>query len=274
MGRPTVEAFYDKASSTVTYLVHGGEGSACAVIDPVLDFDLRSGRTGEAALAPVLEAIERQRLRLAWILETHIHADHVTGAQRLKARCGGVHAIGSGVAAVARHFGPLFAIEPGGFDRPVEGGERLALGELAVEVVATPGHTPDGVAYRIGDALFVGDTLFMPDSGTARCDFPGGDARLLWRSIRRLLEHPPETRLFVCHDYQPGGRPLAFETTVAQQRRANIHVHDGIEEAAFVSLREERDKTLPLPSLIIPSVQANLLAGILPDFIKVPVDRL
>lgn len=274
MSRPAVEGFYDKATSTVTYLVHSGPGSACAVIDPVLDFDLRSGRTGETALAPVVAAIERERLALALILETHIHADHVTGAQRLKARFGGTHAIGSGVAKVAGHFGPLFAIEPGGFDRTLEDGEMLPLGALAIEVMATPGHTPDGVSYRIGDALFVGDTLFMPDSGTARCDFPGGDARLLWRSIRRLLDLPADTRLFVCHDYQPGGRPVAFETSVAQQRRANIHVHDGVEEAAFVALREGRDRTLPLPSLIVPSVQANLLAGRMPSFIKVPVDVL
>jgi glyoxylase-like metal-dependent hydrolase (beta-lactamase superfamily II) len=258
----------------VSYLVHDGLGSECAVIDPVLDFDPRSGRTGEKALAPVAASIERQQLRVAFILETHVHADHLTGAQRHKASLGGTHAIGRGVAAVARHFGPLFAIEPGGFDRELDDGETLPLGALEIEVIATPGHTPDGISYRVGDALFVGDTLFMPDGGTARCDFPGGDAHLLWRSIRRLLDHPPETRLFVCHDYQPGGRPVAFETTVGQQRRGNIHVHDGVEEAAFVALRQSRDATLPLPSLIVPSVQVNLLAGRMPAFIKVPVDRL
>jgi glyoxylase-like metal-dependent hydrolase (beta-lactamase superfamily II) len=274
MTRPTVEGFFDRITSTVSYLIHGGPGSACAVIDPTLDFDLRSGRTGSEALAPVIAAIERQKLRLALILETHVHADHVTGAQRLKERFGGVHAIGRGVVEVACHFAPLFAIEPGRFDRLLEDGEVLLLEGLEIEVIATPGHTPDSVSYRIGDALFVGDTLFMPDSGTARCDFPGGDARLLWRSIRRLLGHPPETRLFVCHDYQPGGRPVAFETTVGEERQANIHVHDGIDEAAFVALREDRDRTLPLPSLIIPSVQVNLLAGRLPDFVKIPVDRL
>jgi glyoxylase-like metal-dependent hydrolase (beta-lactamase superfamily II) len=274
MIRPIVEGFYDPKTSTVTYLVHQEAGGVCAVVDPTLDYDLRSGRTGGDALAPVVAAIERQRLRLALILETHVHADHVTGAQRLKERFGGTHAIGRGVAEVARHFGPLFAIEPGGFDRLLEDGEILKLGGLGIEVIATPGHTPDGVSYRIGDALFVGDTLFMPDGGTARCDFPGGDARLLWRSIRRLLHHPPETRLFVCHDYQPGGREVAFETTVGAQRQANVHVHDGIDEEAFVALREGRDKTLPLPSLIVPSVQVNLMAGRLPAFVKVPVDRL
>jgi glyoxylase-like metal-dependent hydrolase (beta-lactamase superfamily II) len=274
MTPPIVEGFFDPATSTITYLVHAGDGSDCVVIDPVLDFDLSSGRTGEKALLPVMATIGQRQLRLALILETHIHADHVTGAQPLRARLGGAHAIGSGVAEVARHFGPLFAIEPGGFDRQLGDGERLRAGALEIEVLATPGHTPDGVSYRIVDALFVGDTLFMPDSGTARCDFPGGDARLLWRSIRRLLDHPPETRLFVCHDYQPGGRPLAFETTVGQQRRANIHVHDGIDEASFVALRESRDRTLPLPSLIIPSVQVNLLAGRVPEFVKIPVDRL
>jgi glyoxylase-like metal-dependent hydrolase (beta-lactamase superfamily II) len=274
MTRPTVEGFFDPKTSTVTYLVHEGAGSACAVIDPALDYDVRSGRTGEEALAPVVAAIERHRLRLTYILETHVHADHITGAQRLKTRFGGTHVIGCGVVDVGRHFGPLFGIEPGGFDRLLEEGATLALGSLEIEAIATPGHTPDGIAYRIGDALFVGDTLFMPDSGTARCDFPGGDARLLWRSIRRLLDHAPETRLFVCHDYQPGGRPVAFETTIGEQRRANIHVHDGVNEAAFVALREERDRTLPLPSLILPSVQVNLRAGLLPDFIKIPVDRL
>lgn len=274
MTRPTVEGFFDPTTSTVTYLVHAGPGTECAVIDPVLDFDPRSGRTGETALGPVFDAIARQHLRLAFIFETHVHADHVTGAQRLKSRIGGVHAIGRGVATVGRHFGPLFDIEPGGFDRLLEDGESLSLGSVSVEVIATPGHTPDSVSYRIGDALFVGDTIFMPDSGTARCDFPGGDARLLWRSIRRLLAHPPETRIFVCHDYQPGGRPLAFETSVGEERRANIHVRDEIGEDAFASLREARDKSLPLPSLIIPSVQANLLAGRLPAFIKIPVDRL
>ncbi|MBX6368480.1 MAG: MBL fold metallo-hydrolase [Rhodospirillales bacterium] len=274
MTRPIVEGFFDRTTSTLTYLVHAGAGTECVVIDPVLDFDLRSGRTGDSALRPVIEAIARQNLRLSFILETHVHADHVTGAQPLKTRVGGVHAIGRGVAAVGHHFGPLFDIEPGGFDRLLEDGECLSFGELSVEVIATPGHTPDSVSYRIGDALFVGDTIFMPDSGTARCDFPGGDARLLWRSIRRLLAHPPETRIFVCHDYQPGGRPLAFETSVGEERRANIHVRDEIGEDEFVSLRESRDKALPLPSLIIPSVQANLLAGRVPAFIKVPVDRL
>ena len=274
MTRPTVEGFFDPKTSTVTYLVHEGPGTACAVIDPALDYELRSGRTDEEALAPVVAAIERQRLCLAFILETHVHADHITGAQHLKARFGGIHAIGRGVTDVGRHFGPLFGIEPGGFDRLLKDGERLPLGGLEIEAIATPGHTPDGVTYRIGDALFVGDTLFMPDSGTARCDFPGGDARLLWRSIRRLLDYPPETRLFVCHDYQPGGRPLAFETTVGQQRHANIHVHDGIDEAEFVAMRQARDETLPLPSLIVPSVQVNLCAGRLPAFIKTPVDRL
>jgi glyoxylase-like metal-dependent hydrolase (beta-lactamase superfamily II) len=274
MTRPTVEGFFDPKTSSVTCLVHAGPGTACVIIDPVLDFDARTGRTGSEALAPVLAAIERQRLRLELILETHVHADHLTGAQVVKARLGGIHAIGSGVLEVAHRFGPLFEIEPGGFDRLLEDGERLALGALEIEAIATPGHTPDSVTYRIGDALFVGDTLFMPDSGTARCDFPGGSAALLWRSIRLILGHPPETRIFVCHDYQPGGRAIAFETTVGEQCRANIHVRDGIDEAAFVALREGRDKTLPLPSLIIPAVQVNLRAGRLPNFIKIPVDRL
>jgi glyoxylase-like metal-dependent hydrolase (beta-lactamase superfamily II) len=272
--RPIVEGFFDTATSTVSYLVHAGPGSACAAIDPVLDFEMRSGRTGTTAIAPVVAAIERQQLQLELILETHIHADHVTGAQLLKARFGGRHAIGAGIGAVARHFGPLFGIEPGGFDHLFEDGERFDIGELAGEAIAAPGHTPDSMAYYIGDAIFLGDTMFMPDGGTARCDFPGGDARQLHRSIRRLLDLPPETRLFVGHDYQPGGRPLAFESSVAAQRAGNIHVRDGVDEAGFVRLREERDRTLPLPGLFVPSVQLNLLAGRLPDFVRLPIDRL
>jgi len=241
--RPIVEPFFDKASSTIAYLVHGGEGSAAAVIDPVKD--------GEA---PVAASIERQRLRLDWILETHIHADHITGAPALKARVGGKHAIGTGARAA-------FGIEPGGWDRLFADGETFAIGDIAAEVIAAPGHTPEGVAYRIGDALFVGDTLFMPDGGSARCDFPGGDAGQLYRSVRRLLALPPVTRLFVCHDYGPGGRPIAWETTVGAQRQCNIHLRDGIDEAAFVALRTARDATLSPPALLEPSVRANLRAG-------------
>jgi glyoxylase-like metal-dependent hydrolase (beta-lactamase superfamily II) len=274
MTRPTIDAFFDPTTSTVSYVVHGGPGSDSAVIDPVLEFDIHSGRTGTRPLEPIITLIDTLQLRLQWILETHTHADHVTGAALLKERFGGAHAIGIGVHEVTRHFAPLFAVDPGGFDHLFEDGETFEVGGFRGEVVATPGHTPDGIAYRIGDAVFVGDTLFMPDRGTARCDFAGGDARRLWRSVRRIFSMPPETRLFVCHDYQPAGRPLAFETTVGIQRERNIHIRDGVDEATFAELRESRDRTLAFPGLFIPSVQVNLRAGRLPDFVKIPVDRL
>ena len=284
---PLVEPFYDPATATVSYVVHGGAGSACAVIDPVLDFDQRSGRTATAQADRILAYIAAQRLVLAWLLETHVHADHLTAAPYLKARAGGRIAIGAGVVAVQRTFGALFnagaAFRADGsqFEHLFADGESFAIGDLAGRALATPGHTPDGVSYLVGDAAFIGDTMFMPDGGTARCDFPGGDARLLYASLRRILDLPSATRLFVCHDYQPGGRAPSWQTSVAAQRAANIHVRDGVDEAAFVALRTERDRGLAPPVLLIPAVQVNMRAGALPpaeangvSYLKLPVDLL
>jgi glyoxylase-like metal-dependent hydrolase (beta-lactamase superfamily II) len=284
---PLVEPFYDPATSTVSYVVHGGAGSACAVVDPVRDFDQRSGRTATAQADRILAYIGAHRLVPAWLLETHVHADHLTAAPYLKARAGGRIAIGAGVIAVQQTFGALFAAGPAfhadgsQFDHLFADGESFMIGDLTARALATPGHTPDGVSYLIGDAAFIGDTMFMPDGGTARCDFPGGDARILYASMRRILALPASTRLFVCHDYQPGGRAPAWETSVAEQREANIHVRDGVDEAAFVALRTERDRGLPPPVLLVPSVQVNMRAGALPpaeangvSYLKLPVDLL
>jgi glyoxylase-like metal-dependent hydrolase (beta-lactamase superfamily II) len=253
----------------------------------VRDFDQRSGRTATAQADRILAYIAAQRLALAWLLETHVHADHLTAAPYLKARAGGRIAIGAGVIAVQQTFGALFAAGPAfhadgsQFDHLFADGESFMIGDLTARALATPGHTPDGVSYLIGDAAFIGDTMFMPDGGTARCDFPGGDARILYASMRRILALPASTRLFVCHDYQPGGRAPAWETSVAEQREANIHVRDGVDEAAFVALRTERDRGLPPPVLLVPSVQVNMRAGALPpaeangvSYLKLPVDLL
>jgi glyoxylase-like metal-dependent hydrolase (beta-lactamase superfamily II) len=269
----------------VSHVVHDGAGGPCAVIDPVLDFDTRSGRTSTASADRVLLYLRERRLALAWILETHVHADHLTAAPYLKAQAGGRIAIGDGVVAVQRHFGavfnagPAFDADGSQFDRLFADGETFALGSIEARVIATPGHTPACVTYLIGDAAFCGDTLFMPDGGTARCDFPGGDAHQLYRSLRRILALPPETRLYVCHDYQPGGREPQWLTSVADQRARNIHVHDGVDEAAFVALRTGRDKGLPLPALLVPAVQVNIRAGALPPaeangvrYLKLPID--
>jgi glyoxylase-like metal-dependent hydrolase (beta-lactamase superfamily II) len=282
-----VEPFYDPATSTVSYVVHGAGERACAIIDPVLDFEQRSGRTATKEADRLLAYLGKTGLELAWILETHVHADHLTAAPYLKAKAGGRVGIGTGVSAVQRNFAPIFGAEPGfrtdgsQFDHLFVDGEGFAIGGLAARVMATPGHTPACVTYVIGDAAFVGDTLFMPDGGTARCDFPGGDAATLYRSLRRILDLPPETRLFVCHDYQPGGRAPGWEASVAAQRAGNIHVKDGVEEAAFVAMRTGRDATLPLPALLVPSVQVNMRAGAFPPseadgvkYLKLPIDVL
>jgi glyoxylase-like metal-dependent hydrolase (beta-lactamase superfamily II) len=284
---PRVEPFHDRATGTVSYVVHAGAGSACAVIDPVLDFDLKSGRTRTASLDRLAAFIEGERLSLAWILETHVHADHLTGAPSLQQRFGGRIGIGEGVRLVQREFARLFNLEPGfatdgsQFDHLFGDGERFRVGALEGEVFATPGHTPACVTYRIGDAVFAGDTIFMPDGGTARCDFPGGDARTLYRSIRRILELPAETRLFVCHDYGPGGRDPDWATTVGEQRAANIHVRDGVDEESFAAMRTQRDKTLEVPALLVAAVQVNIRAGRLPPpeangiaYLKIPVNLL
>lgn len=280
----TIQGFHDAETGTVTYLVTCPATARCAVIDPVLGFDPVTGRTFEAPLRPVMAAIEADGLQLEWVLDTHIHADHLSGAAALQRALGGRLGIGAGVQEVERNFGKLFnfGLETASFDRLFQEGDSFTVGNLAGEVLATPGHTPDSLSYRIGDAVFVGDTLFMPDSGTARCDFPGGDPATLYRSIRRILALPEATRIFVCHDYKAPGRDrIAWETTVAEQRHANTHVHDGIGEAEYIALRRARDSTLPMPRLMLPSVQVNLRAGTMPPpeangvrYIRIPIDTV
>ncbi|HLU77299.1 MAG TPA: MBL fold metallo-hydrolase [Burkholderiales bacterium] len=283
-----IEAFYDAVTGTVSYVVYDAPQGHGAIIDPVLDYDPKSGRTTTGSADRILRFVESQRLRIDWLLETHAHADHLSAAQYLKAQCGGRIAIGARITAVQEVFREVFNIERGflpdgsQFDHLFADGERFAIGALEAEVMYVPGHTPADVAYRIGDAVFVGDTLFMPDVGTARCDFPGGDAHELYRSIRKLLSLPPETRLYMCHDYPPEGeRDPAWETTVAEQRERNIHVHDGVSEEEFVALRNARDQTLELPMLILPSVQVNIRAGQMPPaedngkrYLKIPINAL
>ena len=287
---PRIRPFFDSASCTFTYLVDDGTG-ACAVIDPVMGFDPRSGRREAEPAQALLDVIEREDLRVEWLLETHAHADHLSGAPWLQQRCGGRIGIGAHITEVQQAFRGIYALEdlrPDGsqFDRLFAHGERFAIGRLGVGVIHVPGHTPADVAYRVADpgreadAVFVGDTLFMPECGTARCDFPGGDAHALFRSVRKLLSLPPRTRLYVCHDYPaPGQLPRAM-ATVAQQRAGNVHVRDGASEAEFVYRRRSRDATLAMPQLMLPAVQVNIRAGHLPPpdangtvYLRLPVDR-
>lgn len=285
--QPHVHGLFDPATWTVTYVVHSGPGSACAIVDSVLDYDPKSGRTRHASADRVIDYVHAQQLQVAWILETHAHADHLSAAPYLKAKLGGKIAIGRDITQVQQVFKGVFNLEPefkldgSQFDHLFGEGDSLEVGPLQGEVIAVPGHTPACVAYRFGDAVFVGDTLFMPDVGTARCDFPGGNAKTLYASIRKLLSLPPETRLFLCHDYPPNGRPVCFETTVAAQRAANIHVHDGVSETDFVELRTRRDATLDMPVLILPAVQVNIRAGKFPPadengvrYLKIPLNAL
>lgn len=279
-----ITAFFDAPTNTVSYLVADPETGAAAVIDPVLDFDAASGRVDTHSSDAILAAAAEQGWRITHILETHAHADHLSAAPYLKARTGAPVGIGAHIRDVQAIFRPVFGaddVKPEGadFDRLFVDGERFAIGSLEVEVLHTPGHTPADVSYRIGDAVFVGDTLFMPDYGTARTDFPGGDARELYRSIRRLLALPPGTRLFTCHDYKAPGRDVfAWESTVADQRARNVHVHDGVGEADFVAMRTARDATLSAPRLILPAIQVNIRAGRFPPpdadgarYLKLPV---
>ncbi len=282
-----IDAFFHEPTYTVSYLVADPATREAAVIDSVLDFDQKAGRTGTGSADKLLAAANTAGLRIRWILETHAHADHLSAAQHLKARTGAGVVIGADIVKVQEVFKDVFNaadMAPDGrqFDRLVRDGDRLPLGQFEIEVMHTPGHTPACVTYRIGDAAFVGDTMFMPDYGTARADFPGGDARTLYRSIRRILGLPPETRLFMCHDYKAPGRDhYAWETTVADERAKNLHVHDGVSEDEFVRLRESRDRTLEMPVLILPSIQVNMRAGHMPPadtngtvYLKLPVDRL
>jgi glyoxylase-like metal-dependent hydrolase (beta-lactamase superfamily II) len=285
--RPIVHGIFDKATWTVTYIVHSGVGTACAIIDSVLDYDPKSGRTSTTSADKVVAYVQAHQLQVAWILETHAHADHVSAAPYLKKLLGGKTAIGAQITQVQKVFKGIFNLEPAfkqdgsQFDQLLDRDEAFEVGDLTGKVLFVPGHTPACVAYQLGDAVFVGDTLFMPDVGTARCDFPGGDARALYASTRKILSLPPETRLFMCHDYPPTDRPVAFETTVAAQRAHNIHVHDGITEDQFVEMRTKRDATLEMPVLILPAVQINIRAGELPPqesngvaYLKIPLNAL
>ncbi|MFM8555361.1 MAG: MBL fold metallo-hydrolase [Betaproteobacteria bacterium] len=284
---PTVHGIFDPATWTVTYVVYDQPGGSAAVIDSVLDYDPKSGRTRTASAQKVLDFVREQRLNVGWILETHAHADHLSAAPWLRSQLGGQIAIGGNIRTVQGVFKKIFNLEENfhtdgsQFDHLFGDGERFSIGALEGEVMSVPGHTPACVAYKIGDAVFVGDTLFMPDVGTARCDFPGGDAPTLYRSVRKLLSLPPETRLFMCHDYPPGGRPVAFECTVADQRARNIHVNDSVSEAQFVEMRTRRDATLDMPVLILPAVQINIRAGEMPppepngvSYVKIPLNAL
>lgn len=285
--QPQVHGIFDPATWTVTYVVYEKEGSPAAIIDSVLDYDPKSGRTKTDSADKVIAFVKEKRLSVEWILETHAHADHLTAAPYLKQKLGGKTAIGDHITTVQKVFKGIFNLEPAfatdgqQFDQLMKEEESFSIGNLTGRVMYVPGHTPACVAYQIGDAVFVGDTMFMPDVGTARCDFPGGDAKTLYRSVQKILSLPPQTRLFMCHDYPPNDRPVAFETTVAEQRAKNIHVHDGVSEEEFVAMRTKRDATLEMPVLILPSVQVNIRAGEMPPkddngvaYLKIPVNAL
>jgi glyoxylase-like metal-dependent hydrolase (beta-lactamase superfamily II) len=270
MSQPTIRAFFDEATFTITYLVSDPATKKAAIIDPVLDYDPGGGVASSHSIDAVLAAARGEGLSVEWVLETHAHADHLSAAQAVKAATGAKIGIGEHIDEVQGIFGPVFLADDvapngGDFDRLFRDGESFKLGELTVEVLYTPGHTPACISYKIADAVFVGDTLFMPDYGTARADFPGGDARALYRSIRRLLELPPETRLFMCHDYKAPGRDVyLWETTVAEERAKNVQIKEGVSEEAFVAARQQRDKSLPAPRLLLPSIQVNIRAGRFP----------
>jgi glyoxylase-like metal-dependent hydrolase (beta-lactamase superfamily II) len=284
---PIVHGIFDPVTWTVTYVVYEKEGSACAIIDSVLDYDSKSGRTSTESADKVISFVREKRLQVQWILETHAHADHLTAAPYLKAQLGGQTAIGDHITAVQRVFKGVFNLEASfkvdgtQFDHLLQIDETLAIGNLSAKAMYVPGHTPACVAYQVGDAVFVGDTLFMPDVGSARCDFPGGCAKTLYASARKILSLPDNTRLFMCHDYPPETRDVRFETTVGEQRAHNIHLHDGIDEAEFVRMRTARDATLAMPVLILPAVQINIRAGAFPpkddngvSYLKIPLNAL
>ncbi|MBV6273717.1 MBL fold metallo-hydrolase [Alcaligenaceae bacterium CGII-47] len=284
---PVVKGFFDPATWTITYVVYEKRGSKCAIIDSVLDYDPKAGRTQTHSADTVIEFVKEHDLTVQWILETHAHADHLSAAPYLQAQLGGEIAIGACITDVQATFKKIFNFEPEfksdgqQFDHMLEDNEVFQIGALPVRAISVPGHTPACMAYQVGDVVFIGDTLFMPDVGTARCDFPGGSAHALYRSVRKLLDLPPETRLFMCHDYPPETREAQWETTVAAQRQSNIHIHDGVTETEFVAMRTERDATLEMPTLILPSVQVNVRAGKMPPpeangtiYLKIPLNLL
>lgn len=283
--KPHTEAFFEPVTATVSYVVYDEPGGSCAIIDPVLNYDPKAGRTTGAFADKLIAFVEAKKLKVEWILETHVHADHLTAASYLKKRLGGKTAIGPQISTVQQIFkkmfnlGAEFIADGRHFDHVFADGEIFTVGKLTAKAVFTPGHTPADLSYQFDDAVFIGDTMFMPDLGTARADFPGGDARELFRSIKRLLANPPETRLFMCHDYPPATRQPQWECTVADQRADNIHVHDGVTEDDFVAMRTARDKTLGVPNLLLPSVQVNVRAGEMPPpeendvaYLKIPLN--
>ncbi len=285
--QPDVKAFFDPETWTFTYVVFLGKGSPCVVIDSVLNYDSKSGRTSTRSADEVIGFIKSEQLELAWILETHAHADHLTAAPYIQEQLGGKIVIGSQIAHVQNVFKGIFnlnesfSVDGSQFDGLLKDGESLPFGKLSLKALYVPGHTPACMAYEIGDVLFVGDTLFMPDVGTARCDFPGGSAQTLYRSIQKILSYPDETKLYMCHDYPPSGRAVAYSTTVGEQKKSNIHVHSGVSEADFVQMRMARDATLDMPNLILPSIQVNIRAGHFPEpesngksYLKIPLNAL
>lgn len=283
--KPIVKGFFDPATWTVSYVVYEKEGADCAIVDSVLDYDPKSGRTRTTSADKLIAFVQEKQLKVQWILETHAHADHLSAAHYLRKKLGGRIAIGAAITNVQDVFKKIFNLEPEfrpdghQFDHLLKDGETFAIGALIARAMSVPGHTPACMAYQVDDAVFVGDTLFMPDYGTARADFPGGSARTLYRSIQRLLALSPQTRIFLCHDYKaPGRDSYAWETTVAEERARNVHVREGIDEEAFVAMRQQRDATLAAPTLLLPSIQVNIRAGQLPraesngvQYLKIPV---
>lgn len=284
--KPIVKAFFDPQTWTYTYVVYESKGSACIVIDSVLNYDPKSGRTNTTSADEVIAFIKENRLQLDWILETHAHADHLTAAPYIQEQLGGKIAIGDHITTVQGVFKGVFnlddiAVDGSQFDALIKEGESISFGNLSFKALYVPGHTPACMAYEIGDSIFVGDTLFMPDVGTARCDFPGGSASNLYRSIQSILKYPPNTKLYMCHDYPPNGRAPEYQSTVADQKKSNIHVHDGVTEEQFVAMRNKRDAGLEMPVLILPSIQVNIRAGHMPKaegngtaYLKIPLNAL
>ena len=287
MIQPIVKAFFDPGTWTFTYVVYEKPNTPCVVIDSVLNYDPKSGRTNTKSADEVIAFIEEQGLSLEWILETHAHADHLSAAPYIQKQLGGKIAIGSHIQDVQKVFKGIFNLEPefavngSQFDFLIEEGKEIHVGNLRIKPLFVPGHTPACMAYEIGDAIFVGDTLFMPDVGTARCDFPGGSAKTLYQSVKKILSYPDNTRLFMCHDYPPNNRPIAYESTVGEEKKKNIHIHEGVSEEQFIEMRTKRDKTLEMPVLILPSIQLNIRGGHPPPaesngktYLKIPFNVL
>jgi glyoxylase-like metal-dependent hydrolase (beta-lactamase superfamily II) len=285
--KPQIKAFFDPATWTVSYVVYDRDGGHCAIVDSVLDYDSKSGRTSTKSADTLMAFVQEKALTVEWILETHAHADHLSAAHYLRKNLGGKIAIGAAITDVQNVFKGIFNLEPdfhpdgSQFDHLLQPDETFAIGDLTAKALPVPGHTPACMAYQVSDAVFVGDTLFMPDVGTARCDFPGGNAHDLYKSVRKLMDLPGDTRLYMCHDYPPDGRDPVWESTVAEQRASNIHIRDGVSEDAFVAMRNKRDAGLAMPNLILPSVQINIRAGEMPPaepnghaYLKIPLNVL